>query len=97
MNVVYFLWLCHLTLPLYSLVVHMGSDIKHDALPPTVRERLQTARTHYDQASLSHACIRAAVNVLMDGPSTSRDPHALRISISLPDIMTSHRAWHGAS
>lgn len=50
-NVIYFVWLCHLTLPLYSLVVHMGSDLKHEALPAELRERLQRTRTQYDQAS----------------------------------------------
>ena len=49
-NVVYFAWLCHLTLPLYSLVVHMGSDIKLDALPEQLRERLARARAHQDEA-----------------------------------------------
>lgn len=50
-NVVYFAFLCHLTLPLYSLVVHMGSDIKREALPAELRERLQRTRDHYNQAS----------------------------------------------
>ncbi|CAL8467379.1 g6916 [Coccomyxa elongata] len=54
-NIIYFVWLCHLTLPLYSLVVHMGSDIKHEALPAELRERLQAARAHYDQTSAKHS------------------------------------------
>ncbi len=50
-NVIYFVWLCHLTLPMYSLVVHMGSDLEREALPAELRERLQLARTQYDQAN----------------------------------------------
>lgn len=50
-NVIYFVWLCHLTLPLYSLVVHMGCDIKHEALPAQLRERLQHARDSFSQVS----------------------------------------------
>lgn len=48
-NSIYFLWLCHLTLPLYSLVVHMGTDIKHEALPAELRERLAKTRAQYHQ------------------------------------------------
>ncbi len=53
-NVVYFMSLCFMTLPLYSLVVHMGSDIKREALPAVLQERLRLARAQYDQASHSH-------------------------------------------
>ena len=56
-NVVYFAFLCHLTLPLYSLVVHMGSDIKREALPAELRARLQRARDHYNQASHANLMI----------------------------------------
>ena len=43
MNVVYLLVLCTTTLPLYSLVVQMGSDFKGSLLPPLVRARLEAA------------------------------------------------------
>ena len=51
-NIIYFAWLCHLTLPLYSLVVHMGTDIKHEALPPELRERLAQTRARHQQVPL---------------------------------------------
>ena len=51
-NIIYFAWLCHLTLPLYSLVVHMGTDIKHEALPPELRERLAQTRARHQQVLL---------------------------------------------
>ncbi len=48
MNVVYLLVLCTTTLPLYSLVVQMGSDFKGSLLPPLVRARLEAAAAAVD-------------------------------------------------
>ena len=42
-NIVYLLVLSTTTLPLYSLVVQMGSDFKAGLLPPDVRARLEAA------------------------------------------------------
>lgn len=50
-NIIYFLYLCFGTLPIYSLVVHMGKELREDAFPPELRERLQTARSHHEQVS----------------------------------------------
>jgi hypothetical protein len=47
-NIIYFAWMCHLTLPLYSLVVHMGSDLKLEAIPPELRERLARTRARHE-------------------------------------------------
>ncbi|KAK9909834.1 hypothetical protein WJX75_008172 [Coccomyxa subellipsoidea] len=69
-NVVYFAFLCHLTLPLYSLVVHMGSDIKREALPAELRERLQRARDHYNQVAGSEKA--SGYLFSMVGPRTGR-------------------------
>ena len=54
-NILYFLILCFVTLPMYSLAVHMGKELRQDAFPPELRERLQRARSQHEQV-LPHAC-----------------------------------------
>lgn len=48
-NILYFLILCFVTLPIYSLAVHMGKELRQDAFPPELRERLQRARSQHEQ------------------------------------------------
>ena len=48
-NIIYFLYLCFVTLPIYSLVVHMGKVLREQALPPEMRERLQRPQTLHEQ------------------------------------------------
>ena len=55
-NIIYFLYLCFVTLPIYSLVVHMGKVLREQALSPEMRERLQRAQTLHEQV-LSAPCI----------------------------------------
>ncbi|CAK0787365.1 hypothetical protein CVIRNUC_010585 [Coccomyxa viridis] len=50
-NIIYFLYLCFVTLPIYSLVVHMGKVLREQALPTEMRERLQRAQVLHEQAS----------------------------------------------
>lgn len=60
-NIIYFLYLCFVTLPIYSLVVHMGKELREDVFPPELRDRLQTARSHHEQVS-PRVLSRAACN-----------------------------------
>ena len=48
-NIIYFLYLCLVTLPIYSLVVHMGKVLREQALPTEMRERLQRAQVLHEQ------------------------------------------------
>ena len=48
-NIIYFLYLCFVTLPIYSLVVHMGKVLREQTMPPEMRERLQRAQTLHEQ------------------------------------------------
>lgn len=48
-NIVYFLYLCFVTLPIYSMVVHMGKELREGALPAELRERLRRARSVHEQ------------------------------------------------
>ena len=48
-NIIYFLYLCFVTLPIYSLVVHMGKVLREQALPTEMRERLQRAQVLHEQ------------------------------------------------
>ena len=48
-NILYFLILCFVTLPMYSLAVHMGKELRQDAFPPELRERLQRALSQHEQ------------------------------------------------
>ena len=48
-NIIYFLYLCFVTLPIYSLVVHMGKVLREQALPPEMRDRLQRTQTLHEQ------------------------------------------------
>ncbi len=48
-NILYFLILCFVTLPMYSMAVHMGKELRQDAFPPELRERLERARSQHEQ------------------------------------------------
>lgn len=48
-NIIYFLILCFVTLPIYSLVVHMGTELHEEAFPPELRDRLTLARLLHEQ------------------------------------------------
>ena len=48
-NIIYFLYLCFVTLPIYSLVVHMGKVLREQALPTEMREHLQRAQVLHEQ------------------------------------------------
>ncbi len=48
-NIIYFLILCFVTLPIYSLVVHMGKELHEEAFPPELRERLTRASLLHQQ------------------------------------------------
>ena len=48
-NIIYFLILCFVTLPIYSLVVHMGKELHEEAFPPELRDWLNRARLLHEQ------------------------------------------------
>lgn len=52
-NIIYFLILCFVTLPIYSLVVHMGKELHEEAFPPELRDRLNRARLLHEQVPFS--------------------------------------------
>lgn len=54
-NILYFLILCFVTVPLYSLVVHMGKELRRDVISPELRERLQRAHSQHEQVP-PHVC-----------------------------------------
>ncbi len=55
-NIIYFLILCFVTLPIYSMAVHMGKELREESFPPELRERLTRARSQHEQV-LPHACL----------------------------------------
>ncbi len=62
-NILYFLILCFVTLPMYSLAVHMGKELRQDAFPPELRERLHRSRSQHEQV-LQHVCCTVKGEVL---------------------------------